>query len=181
LIRVQLRPFGRDQLPLVEPWFQDADTQRWLGGPDWPRLMLDLAERPLGEFRGAVETGRHRWLARENERAIGYIDCGTYDRYAVWDGGPDGRGVVDEIPIPTAALAYVVDPALRGRGRCAAMVRALTELPELAHVGLFVAGIEPANAASVGCLLGAGFRPLDPEPDWEGIVHYGWFRPARPG
>jgi hypothetical protein len=29
---LQLRPFERERLPLVEPCFADAPTQRWLGG-----------------------------------------------------------------------------------------------------------------------------------------------------
>jgi hypothetical protein len=52
------------------------------------------------------------------------------------------------------------------------MINAMLGRPELAHVALFGAGVEPANAASVGCLLKAGFAPLDPDPDWEGIVYY---------
>ena len=91
---LQLRPFERHHLPLVEPWFTDGDTRRWLGGPAWPRQMLDLADRPLGEFRGAAETGRYRWLAWDQGTAVGYIDCGTYDRWATWEGGPGGRGVI---------------------------------------------------------------------------------------
>jgi hypothetical protein len=47
------------------------------GWTRWPRLALDLQHRPLGEFRGAIETGRYRWLAWERDKAIGYIDCGT--------------------------------------------------------------------------------------------------------
>jgi hypothetical protein len=80
---LQLRPFERDQLPLVELRFDDADTQKWLGGPRWPRLALDLQHRPLGEFRGATESGRYRWLAWERDKAIGYIDCGTCDRWTL--------------------------------------------------------------------------------------------------
>jgi hypothetical protein len=30
---LRLLPFERDQLPLAEPWFQDADTNRWLAAP----------------------------------------------------------------------------------------------------------------------------------------------------
>ncbi len=84
-VTVALRPFTRDQLALVEPWFEDPETQRWLGGPDWPRMILDLSDAPLGEF---------------------------------------------------------------------------------------AAGIEPENTASVRCLLSAGFHPIDPMPDWEGVVYY---------
>jgi hypothetical protein len=54
---LQLGPFERQHLPLVEPWFTDADTRRWLGGPAWPRQTLDLADRPLGEFAGQPRPG----------------------------------------------------------------------------------------------------------------------------
>ena len=178
---LELRPFERKDLPLVEPWFLDAGTQRWLGGPAWPRQMLDRADRPLGGFRGATETGRYRWLARDQGTAVGYIDCGTYDRWATWEGGPGGRGVIGVIPVPAGSISYVVDPARRRRGYCAAMVAAVMAMPDLTGIELFVAGVEPANAGSVGCLRRAGFVPLDPEPDWEGVVYYGWFRhPASP-
>ena len=163
---LQLRPFERKHLPLVEPWFADAATRRWLGGPGWPRLMLDRASRPRGEFRGASETGRYRWLAWDQDTAVGYLDCGTYDRWATWEGGPGGRGVIGTIDVPAGSISYVVDPALRRRGYCAAMVDAVLAAPELEHIELFTAGVEPANAGSVGCLRTAGFEPLDPEPDW---------------
>lgn len=137
--------------------------------------------RPLAEFRGAVETGRYRWLARDGGGPVGYIDCGTYDRWTTWDGGTGGRGVIGTIPVPSGSISYVVDPARRRRGYATAMIIALTAAPELAGTELLVAGIEPENAASAGCLRKAGFRPLDPEPDWEGIVYYAWRRPGNPG
>ena len=111
---VRLRPFTSPDLPLVEPWFADADTQRWLGGPGWPRLVL--TGRPLGEYRGAVETGNYDWLATDDELVVGYIGCGTYDRWTTWEGGPGGRGVMASIDVPAANISYVVDPARRRRG-----------------------------------------------------------------
>ena len=117
--RVELQPFTRSQLPIVEPWFADPDTQRWLGGLAWPRQMLDLADAPLGVFRGAVETGRYRWLGWEKGRPVGYIDCGVQDRWTTWEGGPAGRGVLAEVPGPAAGITYTVDPARRPAGpRC---------------------------------------------------------------
>jgi RimJ/RimL family protein N-acetyltransferase len=169
---VRLRPFEREQLPQVEPWFEDPDTRRRLGGPGWPRLVLDLADRPLGEFRGAIETGRYRWLAWDGDEPIGYIDCGTTDRWTTWEGGPNGRGVIATIPVASGNLAYVVDPAVRRRGYSTTMIATLLTLPDLAHIELFAAGVEPDNAGSVGCLRAADFEALDPEPDWEGIVYY---------
>src|SRR5262249_9806721 len=166
---LQLRPFEGKHLPLVEPWFADAATRRWLGGPGWPRLMLDRASRPLDEFRGAAETGRYRWLAWDQGTAVGYIDCGTYDRWATWEGGPGGGGGGRPgASAPRAgSLGSVVAPARRRRGYCGAMVSGGRAAPDLEHIELFTAGVEPANAGSVGCIRKAGFEPLDPEPDWE--------------
>jgi RimJ/RimL family protein N-acetyltransferase len=169
---LSLRPLRRCQLPLTERWFADADTQRWLGGPGWPGLVLDLQERPLEEYRGAAETGRYRWLAWEDDTAVGYAGCDTYDRCTTWDGSPGGRGVVKAVPVPTANISYVVDPALRRQGYGTSVIAALLAHPQLAHVSLFIAGVEPANTGSVACLLRNGFKPLDPTPDWEGMVYY---------
>src|SRR5271168_3985295 len=149
---LSLQPFDRDQLCSVEAWFHDPDTQRWLGGPHWPHLVLDLADRPLGEHRGATETGRYGWSARVRNELVGYIDCGTTDRWSTWEGGPNGKGVVATIPVASANLAYVVDPAVRRRGHGTAMISALLALPDLAHIELFVAGVEPDNVGSVRCL-----------------------------
>ena len=107
--------------------------------------------------------------------------CGTYDRWTTWEGGPGGRGVVDTIPVPAGSISYVVDPALRRRGHGSAMVIAVMARPELAGIKLFAAGVEPANAGSVGCLRKAGFQPLHAEPDWEGVVYYVRFRAGTHG
>jgi RimJ/RimL family protein N-acetyltransferase len=44
--------------------------------------------------------------------------------------------------------------------------------PEVADVRLFAAGIDADNTASRRCAAAAGFRPDDPEPDWEDTVYY---------
>jgi RimJ/RimL family protein N-acetyltransferase len=169
---LRLRPFRRRQLPLTDRWFADADTQRWLGGPGWPGLLLDLHERPLGEYRDAVETGRYNWLAWEGDTPVGYVGCDTYDRCTTWDGSPGGRGVVKTLPVPTANLSYVIDPALRRHGYGTSIVAALLASAQLTQVSLFVAGVEPANTGSISCLLKNGFQPLDLAPDWEGTIYY---------
>jgi RimJ/RimL family protein N-acetyltransferase len=172
MARLRLQPFEASELHLVEPWFNDAETQRWLGGPRWPRQMLDLVTHPLGEYRGARETGRFRWSAWEDEAAVGFIDCGTYDCWTTWEGGEDGRGVISAIALPSASITYVIDPSLRGRGHCTQMIVELMRQPELTQIRLIGAGVEPDNLASIGCLVSAGFEPLDAEPDWEGMVYY---------
>jgi RimJ/RimL family protein N-acetyltransferase len=169
---VRLETFEPEQLPIVQPWFDDVDTQRWLGGPGWPSLVVELGNAPLGEFRGAIETGRHGWLAWNQRAPVGYIDCVTTDRWTTWEGGPHGRGVVATIHVPAANITYVVDPTVRRRGYGSMMVFELLAVPDLAHIELFAAGIEPDNVASIRCAHVAGFTPLDPTPDWEGIVYY---------
>lgn len=165
---IELRPFLRSQLRLVEPWFSDPLTQRWLGGPDWPRLMLDLAARPLAEFRGAMETGRLRWLAWDSETLVGYIDCGTFDRWTTWD----GEKVTETIDVPSGGLALTVAPACRRIGYGRQMLNALFEAAEVADIKLFGAGAEPENVPCVSCLKAAGFTHQDPEPDFEGMIYY---------
>jgi RimJ/RimL family protein N-acetyltransferase len=118
-------------------------------------------------------------LAWEPDRPVGYVDCGTFDRFVEWEGGPGGRGVLDSIPVPTATLGYAVDPSLRRRGYGTAMLDTLTMVPDLIDIRLFVAGVEPANVGSVGCLLEAGYRPLNAKLDWEGMVYYARLRTVR--
>jgi RimJ/RimL family protein N-acetyltransferase len=111
-------------------------------------------------------------LAWDGDRLVGLIDCGTTDRWTKWEGGPSGRGVIATIPVPSANMSYVVDPTARRCGYGVAMVRELLNVPELAHVKLFAAGIESDNVASIRCARSAGLAPLSPEPDWEGVVYY---------
>jgi RimJ/RimL family protein N-acetyltransferase len=139
-------------------------------------MALDLADAPFGEFRGARETGCHQFLAWDGDSPVGYIDCGTSDRWTTWEGGPGGRGVVGVIEETSGNIAYVTGPAQRRRGYGVAMIRTLTMLSELGHVSLFTAGVQPDNTASVRCLLSAGFHPLDPVSDWEGFVYYARWR-----
>jgi hypothetical protein len=175
-VDVELLRFTRSQLPLVEAWFADPDTQRWLGGPSWPRQMLDLADAPLGVFRGAVETGRYRWLGWEEGRPVGYIDCGVHERWTTWEGGPAGCGVLGEIPGP-AGLRRPGQPAGSAPvrdGRIDSGVVARVEADE----GEVVAGTE---VLSLGVGHGRLVRPhvglLDGEPRG---VHQcaGWSAPV---
>jgi RimJ/RimL family protein N-acetyltransferase len=108
----------------------------------------------------------------DRDELVGFIDCGTTDRWTTWEGGVEGQGVVATFPVASGNLAYVVDPNVRCQGYGTAMILALVARPELAHIGLFVAGVEFDNVASVKCLRAAGFVAMDSEPDWEGTVYY---------
>lgn len=174
---VNLSPFTRAQLAIVTPWFRDPETRRFLGGPQWPAMMLTLDAVVVGkEFRGAVQTGAHRYVARAAGRPVGYIDCGTFDRYTVYGGeSPDGPIITEQIDVTTGAIAFVVDPNLRRRGFARAMITALIRRPELRSIELFEAGVEPDNLGSRKCLEAAGFRLRSVQVDFEGMLYYlGW-------
>jgi RimJ/RimL family protein N-acetyltransferase len=171
---VSLRTFARADLPIIESWFRDPQTMRCVGGPEWPATMLDRAERIVGEeFRGAVQTGAYRYLAASEGAPFGSVDCGTFDRCAVYAGdGPDGPIITEAIDVSTGSIAFAVDPGHRRRRLGRAMIAALMRRSELRFVELFEAGVEPENTASRRCLEGAGFHPRSPQPDWEGMLYY---------
>jgi RimJ/RimL family protein N-acetyltransferase len=165
---VTLRPFTAGDLPIALPWFDDPETQARLGGRDWMKNAAAIAAAPLGEFRGAIETGRYRWLALDGVVQVGYIDCGTYNRWTTWD----GERVVASIEVPCCAIAYTVPPAFRRHGYGRRILEALFEAPEVADVELFGAGVDPDNVASIQCLRSAGFVQDDEDPDFEGMLYF---------
>jgi GNAT superfamily N-acetyltransferase len=173
-LAVSLRAFAREDLAIVEPWFRDAETRRYLGGHEWSALMLERDDRIVGEeFRGAVQTGAYRYVARCDERAFGYVDCGTFDRRTVYGGeGPDGPILTESTDVATGSIAFVVDPAVRRRRMGRAMINELMRQPELGFVKLFEGAVEPENAASRRCLEGTGCLLRLEQPDCEGMLYY---------
>lgn len=171
---VSLRALTRTDLPVIRPWFEDPDTHRFLGGVDWPAAMLDHRIRAIGTtFRGATQTGSHHYLALAADTPIGYIDCGTFDRLTVYGGeGPEGPIITETVEASTGSIAFVIDPARRRQGLATAMIRALTRHPDLEHVEVFEAGVEPDNLGSRGALEAAWFHAHCTEPDYEGMLYY---------
>ena len=171
---VVLRRLTTRDLPGIVGWFQDPDTSRFLGGPDWPAAMLANAQGAVGTaFRGARQTAADHFLALTNGVPVGYVDCGTFDGCAVSGGeGQDGPIILDTIEAITGAIAFTVDPARRREGFATQMIRALIEHPDLGTVELFEAGVEPENHASRRTLEAAGFRLRSPEPDCEEMLYY---------
>jgi RimJ/RimL family protein N-acetyltransferase len=171
---MRLRPLTRPDLSVVEPWFEDNDTSRYLGGRAWPGRMLDLTERAVGtEFRGATQIVSFMFLAAHRGRPVGYIDCGVFDRWTEYAGEDDDGPIIrDSIEVTTGSIAFVIDVAVRGQGLGRSMIRALVARPELSEVRLFEAGVDPDNLASIRCLLGADFQPHNIEPDFEGMLYF---------
>ncbi len=132
-VTVILRRLAAADLPAITPWFEDPDTRRFLGGPEWPARMLAIANRSIGTtFRGATQTGANHYLGLADGRLVGYIDCGTFDRCTTYGGeGPDGPIITETIDALTGSIAFVIDPTARGRGLGRAMIAALIDRPEL--------------------------------------------------
>ena len=179
---VVLRRLTTQDLPAIVGWFEDPDTSRFLGGPDWPAAMLANAERAVWtDFRGARQIAADHVLALADGIPVGYVDCGTFDRCAVYGGeGADGPIVLATSDAITGAISFTIDPARRREGLATRMVRALIDHPDLSTVELFEAGVEPGNAASRRCLAAAGFELRSVQPDFEGMLYYHvWRRDMR--
>lgn len=130
-----LRPMTAADLPTVASWFDDKETQRRLGGRDWPRQGLAL----LGP-------DRQLFLALDNALPVGLLDCETY---------PDG----------SASFALVTAPERRNRGIGRAMLSALLADKAYSHITRFFAGIERGNAASAALMLRCGFVEGEEDED----------------
>jgi RimJ/RimL family protein N-acetyltransferase len=176
--RITLRPLTHADLPTITPWFEDPDTSRFLGGPEWPAQMLALAGRSAGTmFRGARQIDAHHYLALAAGTPAGYIDCGTFDRCTSYGGeGPDGPIILETIDAVTGAIAFVIAPELRGHGLGRAMIAAMITRSELRDAELFEAGVESRNTASRRCLGATGFELGSERPDIEGMLYYRLWR-----
>jgi RimJ/RimL family protein N-acetyltransferase len=135
----------------IEPWFDDEQTRRYLGGRNWIRRELRLIAEVPGRVDGAVVVvGRWGWVAFEDDVPVGVIGAERYD---------DG----------TASTALTVAPGHRSRGVGRRMLSALLNRPELGGVIRIVGGVEPDNLPSIRCLTGLG-ADLSEEVDHEGML-----------
>jgi RimJ/RimL family protein N-acetyltransferase len=172
-MNMQLVAFNPVDVERIEPWFDDPDTQRFLGGRDWIRRAPSLLELTIGdEYRGKVVTGRRMWLSlEEHGEPVAFVDGEAYNRYAGWDGSDrEHPRVSDVVEVPSMGLAVVVDPERRRRGFGSPTIQAVIAHPDVAHIRLFLGEVEIGNLASVRCLEKAGFRVRSTEPDFEGML-----------
>jgi RimJ/RimL family protein N-acetyltransferase len=176
---VRLVEFGPDDVDRIERWFDDAETRRWLGGPDWIRRAPSLLTATIGEeFRGKTVTGRRMWLGLDEAgEPVSFVDGETYDRYAAWDGSDWDHPVVsDVVEVPSMGLTVVVDPRRRRHGFGSGTLRAVIEHPQTSDARMFFGSVDADNAASIACVRRAGFHMRSPEPDFEGMLHFSFER-----
>ena len=167
---VRLVPFSPAYLTAVLPWFDHPEVQHRLGGRDRPERELALrVAGPSEEFRGRrVLRGQTFVALDDGGRPVAQIGGDVYDRWTVWDPGTERVTAVD--PRRTMGSAYVVDPARWRQGYGRATLIALMAAQETSDVEQFVLGIDADNAASLRAAASAGFVPLSPDPDAEGMV-----------
>jgi RimJ/RimL family protein N-acetyltransferase len=130
---VDLSPLRVSDLGEVERWFDDTQTQKWLGGRDWPSQSLRLAGK-----------NRYVLLAMLAGSAVGLIDVETY-------------------PAHRASFAIVVAPSARRHGMGRRVLEAAIDDPRVAEVVEWFAGIERGNEASRRLVESIGFRPVTGE------------------
>lgn len=132
---VVLKPLTAADLPIVEPWFDDRETQRWLGGREWPVQGFSL-QGP----------DRQMLLASNETLPIGLVDCETYSDNS-------------------ASFAIVTAPDMRRRGIGRAILAALMSDPAYSGITRFFAGIERGNVASAALMLRCGFVQGEEDED----------------
>ncbi|WP_336028953.1 GNAT family N-acetyltransferase [Geodermatophilus sp. FMUSA9-8] len=168
---VSLVPFEPEHLLAVQPWFDDPETRRRLGGREWPTRELAVrGTRWTEEFRGRRVLRSCAFVALDDDGVlVAQVGGDVYDRWTTWD--PVAERVLETDGRRTMGAAYVVAPSRRGQGVGAATLRALVADPGTADVEQFVLGIEPDNTASLRAAAAAGFTPRTAEPDAEDMVY----------
>jgi RimJ/RimL family protein N-acetyltransferase len=150
---VELTAFVHSDRDSVDPWFDDDDTRRFIGGTGWVEHSLLHDPAPPAEHLGRQISQRFMWVAREDEAAVGVVDIATYD---------DG----------TADLALVVAPDHRRGGVCTRILEAVVVHPALVDVKVIRLGVEPDNVGAARCAERAGFAPEPHDLDEHGLTHY---------
>ena len=152
--QVTLRPFTTEALDTVSPWFDDAETLRWLGGRDWAADLLGLIANPPREHRGSKVRERSGWVASSGGEDVALVDAEIYD---------DG----------SAAVALVVSPQRRRQGLgSATLVEIGVHFARTRGVTRLVGGVEQTNVVSAQCVRAAGFIARTDMPDEEGFIAY---------
>jgi RimJ/RimL family protein N-acetyltransferase len=150
---VELDAFTHSDRDAVDPWFDDDDTRRFIGGTGWVEHSLLHPPPPSADHRGRQISARFMWVAREHGIPVGVVDIETYD---------DG----------TADLALVVAPDHRRAGLCKRILQAVIDDPALRHVHVMRLGVEPENAGAARCAESAGFSAEPHDLDEQGMTHY---------
>ena len=150
---VELTSFTHADRSDVDPWFDDDDTRRFIGGTGWVEHSLLHAPAPPTERQGRQIVTRLMWVAREDGLSVGVVDVATYD---------------DQ----TAELALIVAPERRRAGLCKEILAAVVINPALADVLVMRLGVEPDNIGAARCAEAVGFSREPSELNEQGMTHF---------
>ncbi|MEO6015170.1 MAG: GNAT family protein [Devosia sp.] len=131
-MEITLRPARARDIPLLDGWFRDAESRRWLGGPGWAKNGLKL-------------TGGERHLP------VGEAD-----------GTPFGLTDIEIEADNRASFAIIVDPTRRGEHLASGMTEAIVAMLASRSVAELYAGVEDGNLASRRLLEHCGFTLTKP-------------------
>ncbi|BFH67614.1 MAG: GNAT family N-acetyltransferase [Paenibacillus dendritiformis] len=138
----RLEPLGRNHLPLLAAWFEDAEVQERMDG------MLPLED--WFDYASANDM-YYMWLAYQEEQPVGLIFI--------------------ELDGEAGYIGLITDPSLRNQGYGKAMVRELMNHPELQSVHTWVACIEADNKPCLACFKSLGYVTDEEEPDEDGFYN----------
>ena len=132
-------PLGADYSELIEHWFEDADTVRFVGGLDWLASTLRF-ERPddTQPVDGRDPVAHHAWLALSGEQPVALVDVLGY-----------GDG--------SASMKMTVAPGRRKLGLGKAVLHAVWRLPEMADITEVFGFVDPRHHAAVRLAEASGF------------------------
>jgi len=150
---VELASFVHADRVMVDPWFDDDDTRRFIGGTGWVEHSLLHPPEPPTERRGRQVSARFMWVARRDGVPVGVVDVESYD---------DG----------TAELAVIVAPEHRRAGMCKQILEAVIAHPALVEVQALRLGVEPDNLGAALCAEHAGFALEADVPGESGMTHF---------
>lgn len=160
-------------VPSIRPWFEDLNTEKYLGGYRWIDTAVERFSKAIGkEFRGARVIDRIGYVFYQEDTAIGYAEAEVYDQLTTVD--KNGEEIVIKIrePLITAAIVYVVAPEFRGKGIAKSILEDFISLDRFKDVKAFVAGTEEENVASMKLLESVGFSKRNAEPDFEDMINW---------
>lgn len=136
----------------VQPWFDDDESARWLGGREWPSEMLRLQTVVVGESSdGVTTTERSAFVAVDGDGVpIGLIDLEFYDN-------------------GTGSAALVVAPRARRHSVGREILAAVERVCLVRHINEIVGHVECGNVPSIRCLQAAGYT-LSESVDADGLI-----------
>jgi GNAT superfamily N-acetyltransferase len=128
-----------DYAELIEDWFDDADTVRFVGGLDWLASTLRF-ERPADSqpVDGDEPVAHHAWLALAGEQPVALVDVLSYR---------DG----------SASMKMTVAPTRRKLGLGKAVLHAVWRLPEMKDITEVFGYVDTRHHAAVRLAESSGF------------------------